>query len=77
MRHGEFEDVVQEERAERRNGQMDQQSKQTRAWHALDLSSLEKSLDARPGGLTGAEAAERLVGLTLFQHAPLLGKGNP
>ena len=39
---------------------MNQHLQQVQAWHALDLPSLEKSLDARPGGLTDGEAAERL-----------------
>ena len=51
---------------------MDQQPQQARAWHALDSASLEKLLDAKPVGLTGAEAAERLTtfGLNALPHAP-------
>ena len=51
---------------------MDQQSQQIQAWHALDLPSLEKSLDATPRGLTGSEAAERLekFGPNVLPHAP-------
>ena len=51
---------------------MDQQSQQFQAWHALDLPSLEKSLESRPGGLTETEAAERLktFGANELPHAP-------
>jgi magnesium-transporting ATPase (P-type) len=51
---------------------MDQPSQQIQAWHALDWPSLEKSLDAKPRGLTGSEAAERLekFGPNVLPHAP-------
>ncbi len=51
---------------------MDQQLQQVQAWHALDLPSLEKSVDATPHGLTGSEAAERLekFGPNVLPHAP-------
>ena len=51
---------------------MDQQSQQVQAWHALDLPSLEKSLDASPGGLAGVDAAQRLkkFGPNELPHAP-------
>lgn len=51
---------------------MDQRSQLTQSWHKGDLPSLEKSLDATPGGLTGAEAAERLrkFGPNELPHAP-------
>ncbi len=39
---------------------MDHQSQQFRAWHTLDLPSLEQTLNATSHGLSGAEAAERL-----------------
>jgi Ca2+-transporting ATPase len=43
-----------------------------RAWHALDLPSLERALDATPDGLSGSEAAARLgrVGPNVLPHAP-------
>lgn len=51
---------------------MDQQLQQIQAWHAIDLPSLQSSLDAKPRGLTGSEAAERLekFGPNVLPHAP-------
>ncbi|MDF1845424.1 MAG: HAD-IC family P-type ATPase, partial [Rubripirellula sp.] len=51
---------------------MDRQSQQFQPWYALDLSSVERWLDAGVGGLTSAEAAERLerVGPNELPHAP-------
>ncbi len=51
---------------------MDQQSQQIQAWHALDLPALQISLNAKPRGLTGSEAAERLekFGPNVLPHAP-------
>ncbi len=42
------------------------------SWHALDLPSLERALDATPAGLTTCEAAARLsrVGPNALPHAP-------
>ena len=42
------------------------------SWHALDLPSLERALDATPDGLSGPEAAARLarVGPNVLPHAP-------
>ena len=39
---------------------MDAPSQLIQAWYALDLPSLEKLLDAKPDGLSGSDAAERL-----------------
>ncbi|TWU24789.1 cation-translocating P-type ATPase [Bythopirellula polymerisocia] len=51
---------------------MDPQSQQFPAWHALDLQSVQNSLDSEPCGLTGSEAAERLekLGPNVLPHAP-------
>ena len=42
------------------------------AWHALDLSSVEQTLEATPSGLSGPEAAARLAkyGPNELPHAP-------
>jgi len=51
---------------------MNYQSQHDRVWHTLDLSTLEQTLDATPGGLTTPEAAARLVkyGPNELPHAP-------
>ncbi len=51
---------------------MNNQSQQIHAWHAIDLPSLEHSLDATSRGLSGSEAAERLekFGPNVLPHAP-------
>ena len=51
---------------------MSRQSQQIRAWHTLDLPSLEQTLDATPAGLSGSEAAVRLekFGPNVLPHAP-------
>ncbi len=51
---------------------MDRQTQHTTAWHALDVASIEHSLDATPRGLSGSEAAERLekLGPNVLPHAP-------
>ena len=51
---------------------MNHQSQQIHAWHALDLQSLEQTLDATPGGLSASEATSRLVkfGPNVLQHTP-------
>ena len=51
---------------------MNHESQKLADWHALDLPSLERELDATPGGLTAAEAAARLVnhGPNELPHAP-------
>lgn len=51
---------------------MNQQLQQIQAWHALDLPALQISLNAKPRGLTGSEAAERLekFGPNVLPHAP-------
>ena len=51
---------------------MNNQSQQVHAWHAIDLPSLEQSLDATSRGLSGSEAAERLekFGPNVLPHAP-------
>jgi len=48
------------------------QSQPHHAWHALDLSSLQQSLDATPGGLSASEAATRLgrFGPNVLPHTP-------
>jgi magnesium-transporting ATPase (P-type) len=48
------------------------QSQPNHAWHALSLSSLEKSLDATPSGLSASEAAARLerFGPNVLPHTP-------
>jgi Ca2+-transporting ATPase len=51
---------------------MSQQSQPIHAWHALDLPSLQQTLDATPAGLSGSEAAARLerFGSNVLPHAP-------
>ena len=51
---------------------MNYQSQQNQVWHALDLPSLEQSLDATLGGLSGPEATQRLekYGSNVLPHAP-------
>jgi Ca2+-transporting ATPase len=51
---------------------MEHDSQPALSWHALDLPSLERALDATPDGLSGAEAAARLarVGPNVLPHAP-------
>jgi len=48
------------------------QSQPNHAWHALDLLSLEQSLDATPSGLSASEAAVRLerFGPNVLPHTP-------
>ncbi|MGI9455660.1 MAG: cation-translocating P-type ATPase, partial [Aeoliella sp.] len=48
------------------------QSQKLSAWHALDLLSLEQTLDAAPSGLSGMEAVERLekFGQNVLPQAP-------
>ena len=52
---------------------MNHPSQRIHAWHALDLPSLEQTLDAPSGGLSGSEAAARLVkfGPNELPHAPV------
>ncbi|NIL97980.1 MAG: HAD-IC family P-type ATPase [Planctomycetales bacterium] len=51
---------------------MESQSQLIQPWHALDLPSLQQSLDAKTGGLQGSEAAQRLkkFGPNMLPHAP-------
>ncbi|MBW2691214.1 MAG: HAD-IC family P-type ATPase [Deltaproteobacteria bacterium] len=51
---------------------MNDQSQPNHAWHALDLLSLEQSLDATPSGLSASEAAVRLerFGPNVLPHTP-------
>jgi len=51
---------------------LDHQLPQSHAWHAVDLPSLERAVDAKPGGLSGSEAAARLgeFGPNELPHAP-------
>jgi len=51
---------------------MNHQSQKIHAWHALDLSSIEQTLDAKSGGLSESEAATRLgkFGPNVLPHTP-------
>jgi len=51
---------------------MNHQSQQIHAWHALDLPSIEQTLETKSGGLSGAGAATRLgkFGPNVLPHTP-------
>ena len=51
---------------------MNNQSQQIHPWHAIDLPSLEHSIDATSRGLSGSEAAERFekLGPNVLPHQP-------
>ena len=51
---------------------MNQQAQASAAWHAIDLPSIEKTLDATPAGLSDTEANVRLkrFGPNVLPHTP-------